>query len=86
MSPKSAPKSIVEMIVMNTSSSVNSVKIKPMKRPNQMPESTPPIATRPVVSRPVIRSMRLRSVPTIMHCSTGNLLSDRKSTAFWAAA
>ena len=51
-----------------------------------MPDSRPPIATRPVVSRPVIRSIRLRSVPTIISCSTGNLLSERKSTAFCAAA
>ncbi len=51
-----------------------------------MPESRPPSATRPVVRRPVIRSIRFRSVPTIMQCSTGNFWSERKSTAFWAAA
>ena len=59
-------------------------KISPMNRPSQSPDSAPASATRPVVSRPVIRSTCLRSVPTIMQFSTGNWLSERKSTAFCA--
>ncbi len=73
-------------MVTRALSSVKSTKTRPMKTPNHRPERTPPIATRPVVSRPVIRSIRLRSVPTIISCSTGNFWSERKSTVFWAAA
>ena len=74
------------MTTDTTLSSAKSAKIRPTKRPSHRPESAPPAATRPQVSRPVIRSIRFRSVPTIMHCSTGNSLSARKSTVFWAAA
>ena len=59
-----------------------SAKRKPTKMPSHKPDSAPPSATLPVVSRPVMRSTCLRSVPTIMQFSTGNSLSDRKSTAF----
>ena len=77
---------MVERITASVFSSVKMLNTRPMNRPSQRPDMIPPAATRPVVSRPVMRSIRLRSVPTIMHCSTGNFSSDRKSTARWAAA
>jgi hypothetical protein len=86
ITPNSAPITTVERRTPRTPSSVNRVKIRPMNRPSQTPEISPPRATRPVVSRPVMRSTRLRSVPTIMQFWTGNSLSERKSTAFCAAA
>ena len=64
----------------------NSEKMTPTNSPSQSPDSAPPSATLPLVSRPVIRSTCLRSVPTIMQFSTGNSWSERKSTAFCAAA
>ena len=86
MTPNIAPKSTVERIVTTALPSVNSDSTRPMNRPSHMPERTPPVATRPVVSRPVMRSIRLRSVPTIIRCSTGNFSSERKSTVRCAAA
>ena len=54
-----------------SSSSLNSESTRPTNRPSQTPEISPPRATRPVVSRPVIRSIRLRSVPTIITARPG---------------
>ncbi len=87
MTPNAAPNSThASRVARKPLPSAKSESTSPMKTPSQTPESRPPTATRPVVSRPVIRSIRLSSVPTIMHCSTGNLLSERKSTVFCAAA
>ena len=54
--------------------------------PSHSPERIPPTATFDQVSRPVTRSMRLRSVPTIISWSTGKSASARKSTLFCAFA
>ena len=54
---------------------------RPINRPNQAPLAAPASAARAVVRRPSTFSTILRSVPTMADCSTGNPLSDRKSTA-----
>src|SRR6476659_1216879 len=64
----------------------NSAKIRPTNNPSQMPDRAPPRSTRPHVRRPVMRSSCLRSVPTMRQFSTGNSLSDKVSTSFWASS
>src|SRR4051812_5077716 len=85
ITPNRAPNSTVERITASALPVPKNEKIKPMNSPIQIPDSKPPTATRPVVSRPVTRSTCFRSVPTIMQFSTGNWLSERKSTAFCAS-
>ena len=59
---------------------------RPISRPVKTPFNAPPAITDPQLRRPVTRSISFRSVPQIMRFSTGNPLSERKSTAFWASA